>query len=145
MKQSKRRGFTLIEMLIVIAVIGILASVVLVGLGPIQRQARDSRRISDVRQVQTALELYFTRNGGYPVGAPMRWDGLTQALTGAGIGVSNVPKDPRATASYLYGSDGASYVIGATFEDANNSALSSDVDIDTFGVSCADPIYCVQL
>ncbi|MEK7110467.1 MAG: type II secretion system protein [Patescibacteria group bacterium] len=143
-----RSAFTLIEMLIVIAVIGILASVVLVGLGPIQRQARDSRRISALRQVQTALELYFTRNGQYP--DTQAWPELQAALKGAGIGVTNVPNDPRTNSNYFYGSDNISYVVGATFEDNGNSALKNDVDGTIYGVDCGlagsdDTVYCVQL
>lgn len=60
------RGFTLIELLVVIAIIGLLASTVLAALDSVRAKARDSRRIADMRQIQTALELYFNDNGVYP-------------------------------------------------------------------------------
>ena len=66
MQKKSQQGFTLIEILIVVAIIAILASVVLVGLGPTQAQGRDARRISDLREVQTGLELYYNKNGVYP-------------------------------------------------------------------------------
>lgn len=61
-----KRGFTLIELLVVIAIIGVLASVVLASLNTARRKSRDARRITDLKQVQLALELYFDANGEYP-------------------------------------------------------------------------------
>jgi len=145
-----KKGFTLIELLIVIAVIGILASVVLVGLGPVQKQGRDARRISDLRQVQNGLELYYSKNGSYPT---TDWSGLVTALTGAGIGVSNVPNDPKPGQNYYYYSDGTTYCLGAILEDANNPNWSRSVACPGASFSCyvgstpapAGSIYCIKL
>jgi type II secretion system protein G len=62
------RGFTLIELLVVIAIIGLLASIVLIALNSARQKSRDAKRIGDLRQIQTALELYYNDNGGYPPG-----------------------------------------------------------------------------
>ncbi len=56
------RGFTLIELLVVIAIISILSSVVLASLGSARQKGRDGRRVSDVKQIQLALELYYDTN-----------------------------------------------------------------------------------
>ena len=56
------RGFTLIELLVVIAIIGILSSVVLASLNSARQKGRDAKRISDVKQLQLALELYYDAN-----------------------------------------------------------------------------------
>ncbi len=61
-----REGFTLIEILVVVAIISVLSAVVVVGLGPARRQGRDARRIMDLKQVQVALELYYNAYGQYP-------------------------------------------------------------------------------
>jgi general secretion pathway protein G len=152
--RTRRQGFTLIEILIVIAIISILSSVAIVGLPRIGGKGRDARRISDMRQVQTALELYFTRNGRYPTGITS-WGNLETTLAGAGIGVSSIPDDPRNTGAfiYAYGSDatGSTYVIRATIEDNSNSALNDDIDGTVQGVDCGsggagtDGFYCVSL
>ena len=65
MKKSK--GFTLIELLVVISVIGLLASVILVSLNSARVKARDTRRLADIKQFQTALELYYDKNDRYPI------------------------------------------------------------------------------
>lgn len=67
MSRRIHSGFTLIELLVVIAIIGILASIVLVSLTSARAKGRDAKRLSDLREVSTALELYANdHNGQYP-------------------------------------------------------------------------------
>lgn len=124
---KNQKGFTLIEMLIVVAIIGILSAVILVGLGPTQRTGRDARRLADLKQVQTALELYFQKEGQYP--NANSWTDLRNALKNAQIGVSDIPNDPTKGQDYLYSvnSPGSSYVLGAKLEDKNNPAWKSSI------------------
>ncbi|OGY45021.1 MAG: hypothetical protein A3A24_02500 [Candidatus Buchananbacteria bacterium RIFCSPLOWO2_01_FULL_46_12] len=63
----KKKGFTLIELLVVIAIIGLLSTLAVVALNSAREKARDAKRVADVKQVQTALELYFNDASGYPV------------------------------------------------------------------------------
>lgn len=64
--KNQQTGFTLIELLVVIAIIGLLASVVLLALNSARAKSRDAKRLADVRQLASALELYFNDNSGYP-------------------------------------------------------------------------------
>ncbi len=74
-KKNNQDGFTIIELLVVITVIGILSSAAYVGFGSIKAGARDNTRISDLSMIKTALSLYYIDNGDdpnnpYPVVGP---------------------------------------------------------------------------
>ena len=64
--RQQKKGFTLIELLVVIAIIGLLSTLAVVALNSARQKARDAKRVADVKQIQTALELYFNDNQGYP-------------------------------------------------------------------------------
>lgn len=59
-------GFTLVELLIVIAIIGIISSAAVVNLNQAKAKARDARRLSDIAQIRKALEIYNYSEGAYP-------------------------------------------------------------------------------
>lgn len=154
------KGFTLIEMLIVIAVIAILAGVVLTGVSGFQASARDTRRIGDLRNSQNFLELYFTRCGHYPGGMvagicdsndPADWEALEGMFQEEANGfTSNFPQDPVGTKSYVYDVDSAGdrlqYAISATLE-RSNQALNDDASTPSWSsIECDDIVleYCVR-
>jgi prepilin-type N-terminal cleavage/methylation domain-containing protein len=64
---KNKKGFTLIELLVVISIIALLSSIVLSTLSDARGKARDAKRIQDLRQLQIAIETYYTDNGCYPV------------------------------------------------------------------------------
>jgi len=132
---------------VVIFIIGLLASVVLVGLGTFRARGRDARRVADLRSVQNILELYYAKNGEYPISN--KWPDLKSVLTGAGIGVNALPNDPLNDQTYQYAasSNEQSYLLAAKLEDPDHSVLRDDVDgagLDNYGVSCDDPVYCIK-
>ncbi|MDO8752021.1 MAG: type II secretion system protein, partial [Candidatus Wolfebacteria bacterium] len=80
MKQYKKKneGFTLIEMMVVIAVVGILSAAVLAGLAPSRNKAKDARIVSGVQQARAVVEgLYDPFSGGYPPGPTISAAGYT--------------------------------------------------------------------
>ena len=95
---QNKNGFTIVELLIVIVVIGILAAITVVAYNGIQQQARDSSRTTAINGVMKALEMYKIENGAYPsVGsdnAGYALSTLSSALVPTYL--SSIPTDPRA-------------------------------------------------
>jgi prepilin-type N-terminal cleavage/methylation domain-containing protein len=74
--RNKNKGFTLIELLVVIAIIALLASIALIAYTSAQQKSRDAKRLADMAQMNTGLELYFADFRGYPSSTT----GIPQAL-----------------------------------------------------------------
>jgi prepilin-type N-terminal cleavage/methylation domain-containing protein len=86
-KINIKKGFTLIELLVVISIVGLLSSVLLASVGTARAKARDAKRVSDMRQVQLALELYRDANGSYPTGTS---GGNRENSCGTGTGTNSM-------------------------------------------------------
>ena len=155
--KSSRKGFTLIELLVVIAIIGILSSVVLASLSTAREKSRDAKRISDIGQIQLALELFFDASQSYPSTTPgcqgagnpvcttsATLEAAVSALTSAGfLPQSPVPPPGATPALYLYrgilstdaeciaaGSSCTNYWLGVVLERDDNTVLDADADVD---------------
>ena len=169
----RKRGFTLIELLVVISIIGFLATFALVSLNSARVKARDSKRVSDFRQIQSALELFYDSQGRYPItpGGPTwddHWEYFQECLeTGNNCGftttsyqpvIAKVPNDPLdnpttssdSDPTYYTGWEGRTpqnYILRAYLEDSNNSALKTDADGGWRSAGdggCNDPWYCIK-
>ncbi|MFA5644277.1 MAG: type II secretion system protein [Patescibacteria group bacterium] len=135
---NKKKGFTLIELLVVIAIIGILATLAVVALQNARKNARDAKRIADVRQLQTSFELYFNDWQEYP--ASSVFDG-GEIGSGTNVYMAIVPTAPTpadgdcvsASNTYAYTQDdsGASYTLAF--------CLGGQVGGLAAGVKCATP------
>jgi type II secretion system protein G len=66
MHKNKTRGFTLIELLVVISIIGVLGAIILASVHKAAVKARDTNRKATLRNLKTALELFYADNGRYP-------------------------------------------------------------------------------
>ncbi len=154
---KNKKAFTLVEVLIVISIIGLLASIILVGLGGFRAKGRDTRRIADLSSVRLGLEAYYSKMGEYPNDGS--WNDLEKELREAGVGVQNIPNDPLSgrtdAEKYVYdvSSDRQSYIMRAQLEEGTSPQLRDDFDgflgatIPGLNTDCSDspkPYYCVQ-
>lgn len=124
---STKKGFTLIELLVVIAIIGLLSSVVIASLNTARAKSRDSKRLSDMISLRSALELYAVDNGGSYPSSGGSWRANCPGygghpVTGATGYIPNLapqyipvlPLDPKPIGNpfcYLYRSNGVDYML----------------------------------
>ncbi len=119
---NSRRGFTLIELLVVVGIIGILATLLMANFIGVRQRARDAQRKSDIRQIQSALELYRSDIGSYPASIGSCGSPLTGG-TPVNTYMSKVPCDPSGSTYYNGGSyyyiqlSSTSYRLGACLEN----------------------------
>lgn len=126
MARRDTRGFTLIELLVVIAIIGMLSSVVLSSLNGARQKARDARRLADFKQLQAALELYYSDNVAYPESTTQA-NAITALTDLTPNYIASVPDDPLGGSyHYVYKttSGGTYYCLAAVYEGATNPASS---------------------
>lgn len=98
LRNKNKAGFTLIELLVVIAIIGLLASVVLLALNSARAKSRDAKRLADVRQIASAMELYFNDNNTYPTattGGTLVGGAGTPPMTPTYIGLLPTAPNPQ--------------------------------------------------
>src|SRR5690606_30027571 len=108
----KQKGFTIIELLIVIVVIGILAALVITTFAGIQERARNTERETDIKAIHSQLESYYAQGAAsYPTLANLQdnsWVGSNLrgidlgALTAPGGSGNNIVGTGGSTANYLY-------------------------------------------
>jgi general secretion pathway protein G len=135
---KKRKGFTLIELLVVIAIIALLSTLAVVALNNARLKSRDARRVTDIKQVQTALELFYAENTAYPTATVTLGTASGACLdTGSGSGfvasgscsssafMGLVPSDP-GSGNYVYSgaANGSTYTITFSLEGQTGSLAS---------------------
>lgn len=115
-KLKTQSGFTLVEILIVIALIGVLAGLFVTQYPSVQRRSRDTQRRSDIKQYQTAVEAFANRsNGNFPN------SGGTIQITLAAycqtqLQLPTCPTDPSLAYGYRVNSTTTNYVIWSQVE-----------------------------
>lgn len=124
---NKKRGFTLIEVLTVIAILGIIALLVFGNFIRSLKKARDSRRKQDLNQIRTALDVYYSVHEVYPTATEppgLVWGGTL--TDGNRVFMQKIPSDVNANLNYVYQSrdSGDAFVLYSCLEN------SEDIDYD---------------
>ena len=133
-----KRGFTLVELLVVIAIIAILSTLSVVALNSARAKSRDARRQSDIKQIRTALDMYYdSNNQQYPAGNDAQLGKTDYAcLTSAGWATSGctsnvlmqkVPTDPLTGRNYTYsvGTNNSDYTIQYNLESTTTTSTAT--------------------
>ncbi|MEY2664901.1 MAG: hypothetical protein RLZZ480_6 [Candidatus Parcubacteria bacterium] len=144
---EKKKGFTLVEMVVVITIIGILASILFASFSQSRKISRDKIRKADLKQLQLAIELYKSQNGRYPAGCsadtwvgpgPVSASGFTQCDSNWISGVTpdyiqELPRDPNQESDsnkgfyYKTNSTGSMYKL-MVYQTVESLTLSSYSD-----------------
>jgi len=145
--RSMKKGFTLLELLVTISIIGILLGVGAASFATAQKRGRDSRRQSDMKSIQKALEQCYAVDSSYPVSVT---SGSALTCTGAAVTMNQVPSDPKDDATYSYASmysvgvGNADYCLCALLENigkGNASAMGSGGSC-TFATGVGADYFC---
>lgn len=137
------KGFTLVELLIVVGIIGILATLLMANFIGVRQRARDAQRKSDIRQIQSALEFYRSDIGNYPASVAACGSSLTGG-TPVNTYMQKIPCDPSGSTYYNSGSyrytqtSSTTYTLGGCLE---NTADTQGTATSPGGTGCSSAWY----
>ncbi len=133
--EKKMRGFTMIELIVVIAILGLLSTIGLVSFRTAQIKGRDAQRKNDLSQIQKALEMYYNDYSYYPTDDYPASGSFIDAK--GTLYMKEMPQDPKF-GSYPYSSDGTFYLLYARLENSQDPCFESGLCNEDYGVTCGN-------
>ncbi|OYX41239.1 hypothetical protein B7Y94_05345 [Candidatus Saccharibacteria bacterium 32-49-12] len=137
--QSKQKGFTIVELLIVIVVIGILAAISIVAYNNVTQKARDDQRVTDARNIINAAASYQAENGTWPTAAQLT-SYTTVKLSGSAASNINSAAGPITSSNkdtlYLYATCGTTGASIDYYKESLASGETNNVRRMTVGSGC---------
>jgi general secretion pathway protein G len=136
-RRSNQDGFTLIEIMVVILILGLLATIVVQSLRGATDKAKRVKAQADIAEIKTGLDRYYLDAGSYPtsdqglnslVSAPASGNNVPANYESGGY-LQSIPKDPWGN-PYYYQSDGNSYVLKSFGADGVEGGEGKNADID---------------
>jgi len=127
-----KKGFTLVELLVVVAIIGLLTGMVVISIKTVKAKARDGQRVSNITTIATSLALYHNDFNNYPIfdGYITGSDALSVELINAGT-TSGIPIDPLNRDNYRYyyqSTNGSDYYLEYYLETNSVSGKSQGLN-----------------
>ncbi len=134
--QSKEKGFTIIEVVLVLAIAGLIFLMVFIALPALQRNQRDTQRRNDIGRVQTAIASYSSANRG---SIPTNWSNFTTQYLSVGgdsfIDPSGAVSGQASQDTYNFVSRAANSAVGA-FSAESGTGLTQNVIFYTTSAIC---------
>ncbi|MCL5795051.1 MAG: type II secretion system GspH family protein [Patescibacteria group bacterium] len=127
-----KKGFTLVELLVVVFIIGILASVVLVATSSARSKSRDDKRKVDVDTIAQAAEMYYSQNRKYPCASCTNFNTLNWAALQNDLGsyISAWPDNSKGDYIYAVNNTAKKYVIDAKLERKTDTTTACVDNVD---------------
>ena len=139
-----RQGFTLLELLVVISIIGILMAIGSVSFSTAQKKGRDSRRMGDMKAIQKSLEECYALDNKYP--QTVSSDSSLECEGGT-VTMNLVSDDPKPDEDYTYTVDANPATIYCLCAELENTGAGNASDVGSGG-SCSyaadDDYFCVS-
>ena len=150
--KNRESGFTLIELLTVIVIIGVLTGLLTVSYFSVRQRGRDAQRKSDIKQIQSALELYRADNDTYPTSlntgpGPYSYNCVSNVPlvnpAGTTTYMSKIPCDPTSTNGiYRYQQNSSTtYIIVACLDNTGDKDPLITSTSPIAGFTCTSGIY----